>query len=106
MLAHYCRQNGGHPRLEPSLLNRGLFAERWSHAAGCRRWFNAVRDTATYRLLRERMRAAEGNRAARAEGVAIAREALAGVRSLRGVRGVYVMPPFGRYEVALEVLGS
>ena len=55
--------------------------------------------------VRERMRAAEGNRAARAEGVAIAREALAGVRSLRGVRGVYVMPPFGRYEVALEVLG-
>jgi homocysteine S-methyltransferase len=55
--------------------------------------------------VRERMRAAEGQRAARAEGVAIAREALAGVRNLRGVRGVYVMPPFGRYELALEVLG-
>ena len=55
--------------------------------------------------VRERMRAAEGKRAARAEGVAIAREALDGVRGLRGVRGVYVMPPFGRYEVALEVLG-
>ena len=27
---------------------KGLFAERWSHAAGCRRWFNAVRDTVTY----------------------------------------------------------
>ena len=26
------------------------FAERWSHSAGCRRWFNAVRDTATYRF--------------------------------------------------------
>ena len=26
---------------------KGLFAERWSHAAGCRRWFNAVRDTST-----------------------------------------------------------
>ncbi|WP_328745321.1 sarcosine oxidase subunit delta family protein [Streptomyces sp. NBC_00285] len=26
---------------------RGPFAERWSHAAGCRRWFNAVRDTST-----------------------------------------------------------
>ena len=24
---------------------RGLFAERWVHSAGCRRWFNAVRDT-------------------------------------------------------------
>jgi homocysteine S-methyltransferase len=55
--------------------------------------------------VRERMRGAEGQRAARAEGVAIAREALAGVRSLRGVRGVYDMPPFGRYEIALEVLG-
>jgi sarcosine oxidase subunit delta len=29
---------------------KGAFAERWSHAAGCRRWFNAVRDTATYRF--------------------------------------------------------
>ena len=27
---------------------KGLFAERWSHAAGCRRWFNAIRDTVTY----------------------------------------------------------
>jgi heterotetrameric sarcosine oxidase delta subunit len=29
---------------------KGAFAERWHHAAGCRRWFNAVRDTATYRF--------------------------------------------------------
>ncbi|WP_026116820.1 sarcosine oxidase subunit delta [Nocardiopsis valliformis] len=28
----------------------GPFAERWSHSAGCRRWFNAVRDTRTYEL--------------------------------------------------------
>jgi sarcosine oxidase subunit delta len=28
----------------------GLFAERWVHSAGCRRWFNAVRDTLTYRF--------------------------------------------------------
>jgi heterotetrameric sarcosine oxidase delta subunit len=27
---------------------RGRFAERWVHTAGCRRWFNAIRDTATY----------------------------------------------------------
>ena len=26
---------------------KGAFAERWVHAAGCRRWFNAVRDTVT-----------------------------------------------------------
>ena len=56
-------------------------------------------------LVRERMRAAEDQHAARAEGVAIAREALAGVRRLPGVRGAYVMPPFARYELALEVLG-
>ena len=29
---------------------KGKFAERWVHSAGCRRWFNAVRDTATYRF--------------------------------------------------------
>jgi heterotetrameric sarcosine oxidase delta subunit len=26
---------------------KGEFAERWMHAAGCRRWFNVVRNTAT-----------------------------------------------------------
>ena len=26
---------------------KGRFAERWVHAAGCRRWFNIVRDTVT-----------------------------------------------------------
>ena len=26
---------------------KGAFAERWVHSAGCRRWFNAVRDTVT-----------------------------------------------------------
>lgn len=30
---------------------RGPFAERWNHAAGCRRWFNAVRDTSTNEIL-------------------------------------------------------
>jgi heterotetrameric sarcosine oxidase delta subunit len=27
---------------------RGAWAERWLHTAGCRRWFNAIRDTLTY----------------------------------------------------------
>lgn len=27
---------------------RGAHRERWVHAAGCRRWFNALRDTETY----------------------------------------------------------
>ena len=30
---------------------KGLFAERWVHSAGCRRWFNVRRDTATHRVL-------------------------------------------------------
>ena len=30
---------------------KGRFAERWCHSAGCRRWFNAVRDTATHRMI-------------------------------------------------------
>jgi heterotetrameric sarcosine oxidase delta subunit len=30
---------------------RGPFAEQWSHAAGCRRWFNAIRDTGTHQFL-------------------------------------------------------
>jgi sarcosine oxidase subunit delta len=30
---------------------KGPFAERWMHSAGCRRWFNAVRDTATHEIL-------------------------------------------------------
>ena len=29
---------------------KGAFAEQWNHAAGCRRWFNAVRDTVSYRI--------------------------------------------------------
>ncbi|MDN5834892.1 MAG: sarcosine oxidase subunit delta [Brevibacterium sp.] len=28
--------------------DRGLYAERWSHSLGCRKWFNAIRDTVTY----------------------------------------------------------
>lgn len=32
---------------------RGLLSERWSHNAGCRRWFNAVRDTVTYEFKTE-----------------------------------------------------
>jgi heterotetrameric sarcosine oxidase delta subunit len=31
---------------------KGAFAERWCHRAGCRRWFNAVRDTLTNEVLR------------------------------------------------------
>jgi heterotetrameric sarcosine oxidase delta subunit len=30
---------------------KGLLAERWVHAAGCRRWFNLLRHTATHEIL-------------------------------------------------------
>ncbi len=52
--------------------------------------------------IRERMRNAGSGAAARSEGVAIAREMLAAVRGR--VAGAYVMPPFERYELALEVV--
>ena len=29
---------------------KGTYRERWVHAAGCRKWFNAVRDTRTYEI--------------------------------------------------------
>jgi heterotetrameric sarcosine oxidase delta subunit len=30
---------------------KGLFAERWVHAAGCRRWFNVIRHTVTHEIV-------------------------------------------------------
>lgn len=30
---------------------KGVHAERWMHSAGCRRWFNALRDTVSYEVL-------------------------------------------------------
>ncbi|WP_445182312.1 sarcosine oxidase subunit delta [Pseudonocardia sp. Cha107L01] len=30
---------------------KGPYAERWVHSAGCRRWFNVVRDTVTSEIL-------------------------------------------------------
>jgi heterotetrameric sarcosine oxidase delta subunit len=30
---------------------RGPLAERWVHVHGCRRWFHAVRDTLSHRIL-------------------------------------------------------
>jgi methionine synthase / methylenetetrahydrofolate reductase(NADPH) len=49
---------------------------------------------------RDRMRRAGA--AGRTEGVAMARDLLASLRPF--VQGVYIMPSFGRYEVAAEVL--
>lgn len=30
---------------------KGVFLERWCHDAGCRRWFNAARDTVSHAFL-------------------------------------------------------
>lgn len=30
---------------------KGVLAERWNHAHGCQRWFNALRDTVSDRFL-------------------------------------------------------
>ncbi|AKF07213.1 5,10-methylenetetrahydrofolate reductase [Sandaracinus amylolyticus] len=52
--------------------------------------------------IRERMRKAGAGEEARREGVAIAREMLLAVKSR--VAGAYIMPPLGRYELALRVI--
>jgi homocysteine S-methyltransferase len=52
--------------------------------------------------IRERMRKATPGPEARKEGVRIAREMLFAVRD--HIQGAYLMPPLGKYELALEVL--
>jgi len=52
--------------------------------------------------IRERMRKVQPGAEARKEGVNIAREMLFGLRDR--VQGAYLMPPLGKYELALEVL--
>jgi methionine synthase I (cobalamin-dependent) len=52
--------------------------------------------------IRERMREAGAGERGRAEGVAIAREMLSAVKDR--VQGAYIMPPFGRYELALDIV--
>jgi homocysteine S-methyltransferase len=52
--------------------------------------------------IRERMRKAGSGAAGRAEGVRIARETLLAVRDR--VAGAYIMPPLGRYELAMDVV--
>ncbi len=52
--------------------------------------------------IRDRMREAGGGPKGRAAGVEIAREMLSAVRDR--VQGAYIMPPFGRYALALKVI--
>jgi homocysteine S-methyltransferase len=51
---------------------------------------------------RERLRRA-GDRS-REEGVKIALELLEELREIPEIRGAYLMPPFGRYEIAAEII--
>lgn len=30
---------------------KGVFNERWNHSSGCRRWFNAIRNTVSHEIL-------------------------------------------------------
>ncbi len=53
-------------------------------------------------VYRERMAKAGSGPAGQAEGIAIAREALAAVHDR--VAGTYLMPPFNRVEAALAIL--
>jgi homocysteine S-methyltransferase len=54
--------------------------------------------------IRDRMRKAGSGQKARGEGVAIAREMLAGVKDR--VAGAYIMPPFGRYDLAIDIISG
>jgi homocysteine S-methyltransferase len=54
--------------------------------------------------IRERMRKAGSGESAQREGVAIARDALAAAREM--AQGAYVMPPFNKVELAIQVIES
>lgn len=54
--------------------------------------------------VRDLMRQAPAGDAARKLGIEIAREALAACKALPRVRGAYIMPPFGRYRAAVEII--
>ena len=48
------------------------------------------------------MKKADEQGIGKAEGVKIARESLNAAKDL--IQGAYIMPPFGRYHLAIEVL--
>lgn len=63
---------------------------------------NEVPGMSVPKTIRDRMEAVGKGVAARAEGVKIAQEALEAVKDR--ISGVYIMPPFGRVEAAIEIL--
>lgn len=54
--------------------------------------------------IRESLRKTSSNEKARELGIRIAQEALLQSKELQQVKGVYIMPPLGRYDLALKVL--
>ncbi|MFI6014694.1 sarcosine oxidase subunit alpha family protein [Streptomyces sp. NPDC051243] len=85
---------------------KGPFAERWSHAAGCRRWFNAVRDTSTnevlavYRSGEERPSTVEPRPVTSQPGSAESARPAFEDEALSGPRGVQGAEPPGGVEGA------
>jgi homocysteine S-methyltransferase len=53
---------------------------------------------------RERLRRA--GEKSRSEGIKMAIELLEELRAIPEIRGAYLMPPFGRYEVAAEIIDA
>jgi methionine synthase I (cobalamin-dependent)/5,10-methylenetetrahydrofolate reductase len=54
--------------------------------------------------IRESLKKASSADKAKELGIRIAQEALLQTRELKQVKGVYIMPPLGRYELAMKVL--
>ena len=52
----------------------------------------------------ERMAAAKSKQAQREVGLAVAKDSLAAAKSMKGVTGVYIFPPFGDYAKVDELL--
>ncbi|MEV0481950.1 sarcosine oxidase subunit delta family protein [Streptomyces sp. NPDC050508] len=88
---------------------KGPFAERWNHGAGCRRWFNAVRDTATneiltvYRAGEERPAIPQPGQASRPGPASPARPAFED-EALSGPTGVQGAEPLGNGVEGAEPL--
>ncbi len=56
--------------------------------------------------IRDRMQTAGDSEAAVTEGMNIARELLVELKELSAIQGVYLMPPFGRYHIAAEIIDA
>lgn len=52
----------------------------------------------------ERLRKAPAKEAQREIGLEVAKEALREAHDMPGVQGVYIFPPFGKYEPVVELL--